>query len=488
MKEARRKILRGASDFFKLATMFLSAIFSLHYSIMLFSSPPFKPPNRLAKIFAVFLVVFVFFVVDTVYERRTTGTVNHEWLVWCVLGVVLYFVLDLFSVAKREVSIARMVTCLVASYSVFVALGWGVWYYAIGRGYSQGVSIWIFVAAFFVLLGQHVLGYITSCRRLRKAPSIVVGVPEIEDKFLHDIKESGFTFVAQPFFINGQADDALAQLEVALLKGHYHQVIVLRRQLPVGVCGDVVILTAKFGCDTYINTTLGIEGEAEMRSGSMGDVNVEIMSYTPSPTSFAWQMKMVLDRVGACLIILITSPLWVFAFFAIKLSDPGPVFFRQQRSGLFGRPFGMWKFRSMCIDAEDKLDEVKETIGNDMDGPIFKLENDPRIFKMGHVLRKYSIDELPQLLNVVTGDMSLVGPRPLPVYETEAFTELEHHRRMSVKPGMTGYWQIAGRSNVTDFDQLVQYDLKYIDNWSLWLDLTMLLRTIPAVLFAKGAK
>ena len=172
----------------------------------------------------------------------------------------------------------------------------------------------------------------------------------------------------------------------------------------------------------------------------------------------------------------------------IKLSDRGPVFYRQKRSGLYGREFGMWKFRTMYRDADKRLDEVKAKYGNDMDGPIFKLEHDPRIFSFGRFLRKFSIDELPQLINVLKGEMSLVGPRPLPVYETEAFTSDAHRRRLSVLPGVTGYWQIAGRSNIREFEKLVELDMKYIDNWSLWLDIKLLLKTVPAVLFARGAK
>jgi lipopolysaccharide/colanic/teichoic acid biosynthesis glycosyltransferase len=123
-----------------------------------------------------------------------------------------------------------------------------------------------------------------------------------------------------------------------------------------------------------------------------------------------------------------------------------------------------------------------------MDGPVFKLDRDPRIFAFGEFLRKLSIDELPQLLNVVKGDMSLVGPRPLPLYEVEAFSEITHRRRLSVKPGITCEWQAGGRNTITSFEQWVEMDLRYIDNWSLWLDFIILLRTIPAVLFRKGAK
>jgi lipopolysaccharide/colanic/teichoic acid biosynthesis glycosyltransferase len=142
----------------------------------------------------------------------------------------------------------------------------------------------------------------------------------------------------------------------------------------------------------------------------------------------------------------------------------------------------------MVPNAEELLAEVKAQLGNQMDGPTFKLDDDPRIFPFGKFLRKFSIDELPQLINVLLGDMSLVGPRPLPLYEVAAFEKMTHRRRLSVKPGVTGEWQAGGRNKIKDFEQWVQMDLRYIDNWSLWLDFMILLRTIPAVLFCRGAK
>lgn len=200
-------------------------------------------------------------------------------------------------------------------------------------------------------------------------------------------------------------------------------------------------------------------------------------------------IKDIADRIVATFILICSLPLWVFAAIGIKLSDPkGPVFYRQQRSGLYGKPFGMWKFRSMYADAEQRLAEVKAKYGNEMNGPIFKLTNDPRIFRFGHIIRKLSIDELPQLINIICGDMSIVGPRPLPVYETAEFPSIAHRRRLSVKPGLTCYWQIEDRSDNGDFDNMINKDFKYIDNWSLWLDVVLFFRTIPAVLFGKGAK
>jgi lipopolysaccharide/colanic/teichoic acid biosynthesis glycosyltransferase len=146
----------------------------------------------------------------------------------------------------------------------------------------------------------------------------------------------------------------------------------------------------------------------------------------------------------------------------------------------------MFKFRSMFSDAEQRREELKAY--NQMSGPVFKISNDPRITPVGRLLRKYSIDELPQLINVLMGQMSLVGPRPLPLYEVDQFTEPAQRRRLSVKPGLTCLWQINGRNEVRDFETWVKLDLDYIDNWSIWLDLWILVGTLPVVLQGYGAK
>lgn len=221
---------------------------------------------------------------------------------------------------------------------------------------------------------------------------------------------------------------------------------------------------------------------------AVGSKPMLVLRSTPE---LSWELmfKGLMDIVGSTLAIILTSPLWIVAAIGIKLSSPGgPVFFGQMRAGRYGRPFKMWKFRTMVPNAEELLQKIKDDHGNEMDGPVFKLDHDPRIFKFGAFLRKFSIDELPQLLNVFVGDMSLVGPRPLPLYEVEAFGELSHRRRLSVKPGITCEWQVGGRNKITSFDEWVKMDLRYIDNWSIGLDIRILLKTVPAVLFGHGAK
>ena len=202
--------------------------------------------------------------------------------------------------------------------------------------------------------------------------------------------------------------------------------------------------------------------------------------------SWALLIKGAIDRVGAlALLIVFAVPMLVFAII-IKLTSKGSPIFRQQRAGKHGKPFTMYKFRSMSDDAEMRRTELLPF--NQMRGPVFKVEHDPRITPFGHWLRRTSCDELPQLVNVLLGDMSLVGPRPLPLYEVERFENTAQRRRLSVKPGLTCLWQIRGRNEVRDFSDWVKLDLEYIDKWSLGLDFKILARTVPAVVFGLGAK
>ncbi len=215
-----------------------------------------------------------------------------------------------------------------------------------------------------------------------------------------------------------------------------------------------------------------------------------VMVFRTAPET-SWQsvIKQVGDYLGALILVLfltVVVPVIPIVALLIKLTSPGPVLFRQMRSGLNGSPFTIYKFRTMVTNAEQLKHELAAM--NEMSGPVFKVSADPRITPIGKLLRRFSIDELPQLINILRGEMSLVGPRPLPVDEVKRFNDLAHRRRLSVKPGLTCLWQVSGRNEITDFRDWVRLDLEYIDNWSLWLDFKILLRTVPAVFRATGAK
>jgi exopolysaccharide biosynthesis polyprenyl glycosylphosphotransferase len=212
--------------------------------------------------------------------------------------------------------------------------------------------------------------------------------------------------------------------------------------------------------------------------------NQYIATYTGTSELWPRTIKRMLDVAVAGAALVAVSPILLIAMIAIKLTSPGPIFFLQERIGLNKRRFKIFKFRTMIPNAE-KLMKSLET-QNEAGGPVFKMKNDPRITPVGKFLRRSSIDELPQLLNVIIGDMSLVGPRPLPVRDYDGFNEDWQRRRFSVKPGITCLWQVNGRSGIT-FDQWMRLDLQYMDEWSLWLDLKILAKTVPAVLKGSGA-
>ncbi len=194
--------------------------------------------------------------------------------------------------------------------------------------------------------------------------------------------------------------------------------------------------------------------------------------------------KRLFDLTCALLSVPILVPIFFIVAVIIKLDSPGPVFFIQPRVGMRKHVFPMFKFRSMRIDAEERLKEIEHL--NEAKGPIFKIKNDPRVTRVGHFLRKTSIDELPQLINVLRGEMSLVGPRPMSLRDVDLFERGAQRKRFSVQPGLTCIWQISGRSNLP-FEKWLELDLEYIENWSFWLDLKILFKTIPAVVKSKGA-
>jgi exopolysaccharide biosynthesis polyprenyl glycosylphosphotransferase len=222
---------------------------------------------------------------------------------------------------------------------------------------------------------------------------------------------------------------------------------------------------------------------AKAVAGEIGEAPI-LSLYTSRQTDLQMLIKNVIDFTGALLLLVLLSPLLLIIALLIKLTSKGPVFFIQERIGYNKRPFKIFKFRTMSVDAPQKQQELEAL--NEADGPVFKIRNDPRVTSVGKWLRRTSLDELPQLINVLLGDLSLVGPRPLPERDFQKFNKLWFNRRFSVKPGITCVWQISGRSE-TSFDKWILQDLEYIDKWSLLLDFKILFKTIPAVMRGTGA-
>jgi len=251
------------------------------------------------------------------------------------------------------------------------------------------------------------------------------------------------------------------------------------------------VATLRFVADTCEEVGVTFSMDANFLGLSVARAEVQdyegwsVLSFSSTPPNAeALVIKRGIDLAGSALALACAAPLLLLAAIAIKLEDRGPVFFVQQRSGLYGRPFPMIKFRSMVVDAEARKSDLGHL--NEMDGPVFKMARDPRVTRVGRVIRKLSIDELPQLWNVLRGEMSLVGPRP-PIPAEVAKYERWQMRRLSMKPGITCIWQVSGRNEV-DFETWMKLDLEYIDNWSLFLDLKLLLKTVPVVLVGAGAR
>ncbi len=222
---------------------------------------------------------------------------------------------------------------------------------------------------------------------------------------------------------------------------------------------------------------------AALDARPLAGVPVVTLSARPRGGSGALAIKRAFDLGVSSVLLLALLPLFLLVAGVIKLDSEGPVFFVQDRCGLRGRRFPFLKFRTMYPDAETRLATMLPR--NELSGPVFKMKDDPRMTRVGRFLRKYSFDELPQLVNVVLGHMSLIGPRP-PVPSEVARYELDHHGRLSMRPGMTGLWQVSGRNEIP-FEEWVKLDLEYIQRWSLGLDLRILLATLPAVVSARGA-
>jgi len=244
----------------------------------------------------------------------------------------------------------------------------------------------------------------------------------------------------------------------------------------VGQCEEQGIIV-RFPSEIF-NPTLARSEREEFEESSV------ISFYTGGMHGWSVWVKRTLDFSLSYVLLVFLSPLFLVTSLLIKLTSSGPIFFAQERVGLNKRRFRLYKFRTMVRDAEHKMAEVDHL--NEVSGPVFKIKDDPRLTPIGKFLRKTSIDELPQLVNVLKGDMSLVGPRPLPVRDVDRFSKDWQRRRFSVRPGITCLWQVNGRSDLP-FEKWMELDMEYIDRWSLWLDLKILIQTVPAVLRGSGA-
>ena len=245
---------------------------------------------------------------------------------------------------------------------------------------------------------------------------------------------------------------------------------------------EVVAISERHGICVHYLANIFEPKHSHVTASKIGALSSIIM-YTAPLEDWRMLTKRFFDVIFSIILIFLTLPIMVIIAVAIKLGDNGDVLFRQPRVGYNKRIFKVYKFRTMCKDADKMQDKISQL--NEMDGPVFKIKNDPRISPFGRFLRKYSLDELPQLFNVLKGDMSIVGPRPMPLGDYKGFSEDWHRRRFSMRPGLTCYWQVRGR-NALPFETWMRFDMEYIDNWNLFEDLKIILLTIPEVLRGGG--
>jgi len=313
-------------------------------------------------------------------------------------------------------------------------------------------------------------------KRIAERPELgyrVLGFVDQEWNGLEDFRKTGFPVICNfeslaPFLRNTVVDEVVIALPMRSLHNHAAQIAQICEEQGI----TMRVLSNIFDLKLARATSEELEGASL------------ITHHTGFAEGWPVVVKRVLDVMVSLTLLILCSPILLLTALAIKLTSPGPIFFTQRRLGLNKRPFSIYKFRTMVPNAEQKLRELEHL--NEVSGPVFKIKADPRITPIGKMLRKTSIDELPQLFNVLEGKMSLVGPRPLPIRDYEGFNEDWQRRRFSVRPGITCLWQIKGRNSIP-FEKWMQLDLQYIDRWSLWLDFEILARTIPAVLKGSGA-
>jgi len=282
--------------------------------------------------------------------------------------------------------------------------------------------------------------------------------------------------------LRGQIIGAVRDIPVLVRENVVDEVVVAIPRRFLNGMEDVVHMCEETGIETTILADLFDTLIANTHLSFVDDIPLLTFSTVPAQE---WKLfiKALLDFLGAAFLIFGLAPLLIVIAFVVKLTSRGPVLYRQRRTGLQGREFLLYKFRSMYVDADERFNEVEHL--NEMTGPVFKINRDPRVTRIGRVIRKTSLDELPQLFNVLKGEMSLVGPRPPIPHEVDQYKRWQH-RRLSMKPGITCIWQVNGRNKI-GFEEWMKLDLQYIDNWSLGLDFKILFKTIPVVLFGYGA-
>ena len=426
----------------------------------------FDPFNPFRFIFLLWVITIVFFAnVNALYQTRRE--VDEGFEIWLVIKSVFFsslvVIVGIYTLKIHE--FPRSIFIIIFLTMVVILSVWRILKrffveYLVSKGYNNFNA---------VIVGAGKVGLVLA-EEIAQKPSLGIKVVGFLDDLKKDVegkvdlrilgKISDFVQVSQREFIN----------KVFITVHHDSAVFMklLEEAQELGIAVRVIPQGFELTSGDFFKYNIGL---------------IPILEYSDVGHQHRQTGKRLFDFMIGLITFLFIWPFFIIIGVLIKIDSQGPVFYVSKRYGKGGKIFHMLKFRSMTVDAEKKIDELRHR--NEVDGPIFKIRQDPRVTKMGRFLRKYSLDELPQLINVLKGDMSLVGPRPFPIEQIEK-EDLRQLKRLQVRPGITGLWQIRGRSNLS-FVRLLKWDIWYINNWSFWLDLNILFQTIPVVLNGEGA-
>ena len=418
---------------------------------------------------------------DAVFWSLLWTTGPAEWLPFLVpITLLVFWQAGLYATRERRAGAGRVASSLVLVAAITLAFGWGTGY----DFTTSGLIPTACVTCALVIGGLRAAydSFTVELQRVLRARRRVLLVGEGEGLgTLHRLLAAARGTLAYEF-VGSFSPTSDGPLEERLVRARPDEVILNEGDVDEKTVLSIVETAHAAGVRVRIapKTTELLLQRGEYVPGQGAPL------FELRPPVFAgtdWAVKRTFDLVVSTLVLVGGLPLWLLIAAAIKLDSRGPVLFRDRRVGVGEREFPMLKFRTMVRGAAGLQAELEER--NEAAGVLFKIREDPRVTRVGRVLRRLSIDELPQVLNVLRGEMSLVGPRPLPLRDYRQLQEW-HRRRYNVLPGITGLWQISGRSNLT-FDDLVRLDFYYIENWSIWLDISILVKTVPAVLAGRGA-
>lgn len=435
------------------------------------------------------------YILAGLFSRMGTTFLQQSYFLICVAFMLIFVLANKESRLYNVTTffyVDRIIKRVTKSFIIAGGVTSTLLFYVGRAKVDQRFYIIYLVTSFVLLLGNAFFVRYVLMKRLADAPrTLIIGNRERFQKFERFVGQSnlemeivGYVCISDDDFTEDEYVGKLSELEDVIHQLAIDQVYIMQRRSNQIDIQPYLNMCMEMGVTVRIIMNAFRAGAAQTYVSSVGTYPILTYHMVSLNTTERF-IKRCIDIIGSLFGIILSSPVMLITAILIKIESEGPVIFKQERVGQNGRHFFMYKFRSMCVDAEEKKQELMEQ--NEMDSSfMFKMQDDPRITKVGRFIRKTSIDELPQFFNVLKGDMSLVGTRPPTLDEVELY-ERGHWRRMSIKPGITGMWQVSGRSSITDFDEIVELDTQYIDRWNVLLDIQILIKTVLHVLRKKGA-